>query len=119
VVVSASRNMVAVLEAAGVRGLFDAEVDGWRPTGWGWPANLTRRCSLKRPGGLASHRHGRRSLRTPWPGSRPAVAAGSGRSWVVDRGGQADALAERGADVVVADLEDLVLQGAPVQRDDR
>ena len=33
----------------------------------------------------------------------------------VDRGGQAAALAERGADVVVADLGELALQGGPVR----
>jgi beta-phosphoglucomutase-like phosphatase (HAD superfamily) len=36
----------------------------------------------------------------------------------VDRGGQAAALAERGADVVVADLGDLVLEGAVAGRGD-
>jgi beta-phosphoglucomutase-like phosphatase (HAD superfamily) len=34
----------------------------------------------------------------------------------VDRGGQAAALAERGADVVVADLGELALEGAPARR---
>jgi beta-phosphoglucomutase-like phosphatase (HAD superfamily) len=34
----------------------------------------------------------------------------------VDRGGQAAALAERGADLVVADLEELALDGGPVGR---
>jgi hypothetical protein len=34
----------------------------------------------------------------------------------VDRAGQAAALAERGADVVVADLSELALEGAPARR---
>ena len=34
----------------------------------------------------------------------------------LDRGGQAAALAERGADLVVADLEELALDGGPVGR---
>jgi hypothetical protein len=34
----------------------------------------------------------------------------------VDRGGQAAALAERGADVVVTDLGELALEGAPARR---
>jgi beta-phosphoglucomutase-like phosphatase (HAD superfamily) len=37
----------------------------------------------------------------------------------VDRGGQAAALAERGADVVVADLGDLALEGTAVRRGGR
>jgi beta-phosphoglucomutase-like phosphatase (HAD superfamily) len=35
----------------------------------------------------------------------------------VDRGGQAAALAERGADLVVADLGELTLEGDLVRRD--
>jgi beta-phosphoglucomutase-like phosphatase (HAD superfamily) len=75
-VVSASRNMVAVLESAGLRALFDAEVDG-----------------------VEADRRG-----------RFGVVVG------VDRGGQAAALAERGADVVVTDLGELALEGAPARR---
>ena len=85
-VVSASRNMVAVLSSAGLRELFDVEVDGVEA------ARL----------GLAGVEAGRRG--------RFRVVVG------VDRGGQAAALAERGADLVVADLEELALDGGPVRR---
>jgi alpha,alpha-trehalase len=72
-VVSASRNMVAVLDSAGLRELFDVEVDGIEADRLG----------------LAG---------------KPDVVG-------LDRGGQAAALAERGADVVVTDLGGLVLDG--------
>jgi hypothetical protein len=55
-----------------------------------------------------------------WPCN--ASAALRGRFGVVigvDRGGQAAALAERGAHVVVADLGELALQGGPVRRGHR
>ena len=53
---------------------------GSRPTGWGWPASPTRRCSWRRPVGSGWRRRGPRSSRTPWPGWRRAAGAGSGWS---------------------------------------
>jgi alpha,alpha-trehalase len=116
-VVSASRNMVAVLESAGLRDLFDAEVDGVEAERLGLagkpdPAmflEAARRLGVA-PGraavvedALAGVEAGRRG--------RFGVVVG------VDRGGQAAALAERGANLVVADLGELALEGAPVRRD--
>ena len=60
-VVSASRNMVAVLSSAGLRGCSTPRSTGSRPSGWGWPASPTRRCSWRRPGGSG------------WSGLRAAV----------------------------------------------
>jgi alpha,alpha-trehalase len=115
-VVSASRNMVTVLDSAGLRALFDVEVDGIEAERLGLagkpdPAlflEAARRLGVV-PGraavvedALAGVEAGRRG--------RFAVVVG------VDRGGQATALAERGADVVVADLGELALDGAPIRR---
>jgi trehalose 6-phosphate phosphatase len=110
-VVSASRNMVAVLESVGLRELFDAEVDGIEAARLGLPGKPDPALFLeaaRRLGvtpdraavvedALAGVEAGRRG--------RFAVVVG------VDRGGQAAALAEHGADVVVTDLGDLVLEG--------
>jgi alpha,alpha-trehalase len=117
--VSASRNMVAVLESGGLRGLFDVEVDGVEAERLGLagkpdPAlflEAARRLGVA-PGraavvedALAGVEAGRRG--------RFAVVVG------VDRVGQAAALVERGADVVVADLGELALEGGPVRRGGR
>jgi beta-phosphoglucomutase family hydrolase len=111
-VVSASRNMVAVLDSAGLRELFDVEVDGIEADRLGLAGKpdpglfleAARRLGVA-PGqaavvedALAGVEAGRRG--------RFAVVVG------VDRGGQATALAERGADVVVPDLGNLILHGA-------
>ena len=115
-VVSASRNMVAVLSSAGLRELFDVEVDG---------VEAARLGLAGKPDPALFLEAARRLGVTP---DRAAVvedalagveAGRRGRFRVVvgvDRGGQAAALAERGADLVVADLEELALDGGPVRR---
>ena len=116
-VVSASRNMVAVLESAGLRDLFDAEVDGVEAERLGLAGKPDPALFLE-----AARRLGVAPARAAVVEDALAgVEAGRrGRFAVVvgvDRGGQAAALAERGADVVVADLGELALEGAPVRRD--
>jgi HAD superfamily hydrolase (TIGR01509 family) len=118
-VVSASRNMVAVLDSAGLRGLFDVEVDGVEADRLGLPGKPDPALFLEAA----------RRLRVA-PGRAVVVedvlagveAGRRGRFAVVvglDRGGQAAALAERGADVVVTDLSDLTLdEGATARRGD-
>ena len=118
-VVSASRNMVAVLASAGLRELFDVAVDGVEAGRLGLAGKpdpglfveAARRLGVV-PGraavvedALAGVEAGRRG--------RFAVVVG------LYRGGQAAALAERGADVVVDDLGDLVLEGAVTGRGGR
>ena len=113
--VSASRNMVAVLGAAGLRELFDVEVDGVEADRLGLagkpdPAlflEAARRLEVA-PARAAVIEDARAGVEA---GHRGAFGAGVG----VDRGGQAAALVERGADVVVADLGELALQGGPVR----
>ncbi|HEX2374628.1 MAG TPA: beta-phosphoglucomutase family hydrolase [Actinomycetota bacterium] len=109
-VVSASRNMVAVLESAGLRQLFDAEVDGVEAARLGLAGKPDPALFLE-----AARRLGVAPARAAVVEDALAgVEAGRrGRFAVVvgvDRGGQAAALAERGADVVVADLGELALE---------
>jgi trehalose 6-phosphate phosphatase len=116
-VVSASRNMVAVLESAGLRDLFDAEVDGVEAERLGLAGKPDPALFLQ-----AARRLGVAPARAAVVEDALAgVEAGRrGRFAVVvgvDRGGQAAALAEGGADVVVADLGELALEGAPGRRD--
>jgi HAD superfamily hydrolase (TIGR01509 family) len=118
-VVSASRNMVAVLEAAELGGLFDVEVDGVEADRLGLAGKPDPALFLE-----AARRLGVASARAAVVEDALAgVEAGRrGRFGVVvgvDRGGQAAALAERGADVVVADLGLLTLERAVVRRGGR
>jgi beta-phosphoglucomutase family hydrolase len=115
-VVSASRNMVAVLESAGLRELFDAEVDGVEADRLGLAGKPDPALFLEaaRRLGVAPDRAAvvEDALAGVEAGRRGRFAVVVG----VDRGGQAAALAERGADVVVADLGELALEGTPTRR---
>lgn len=103
-IISASRNCVAVLDAAGIAQLFDAKVDGVDADALGLPGKpdpavfleAARRLEVE-PGraavvedALAGVEAGRRG--------RFGLVIG------VDRGGHGEELRERGADVVVGDL---------------
>ena len=107
-VVSASENTGAVLVAAGIGDLFDARVDG-----------LVAR-ELRLPGKPApdTYLEAARVLGVPperavviedaLAGVEAGRSGGFGLVVGVDRVGHAPALAEHGADVVVADLADLL-----------
>jgi len=107
-VVSSSANCRDVLVAAGIEELFEARIDGV----------VAEREGLRGKPAPDTFLAGARAL-----GVEPAQAAvfedalagvaagragGFGLVVGVDRGGQADALRERGADVVVRDLEELL-----------
>ena len=108
-VVSASANCREVLEAAGIADLFEARVDGIvaeREHLRGKPAPdtyLARGRGARRGAGAR-----RRSSRTRSPAWRPGAPGGFGFVVGVDRVGQADALREHGADIVVSDLAELL-----------
>jgi beta-phosphoglucomutase family hydrolase len=117
--VSASRNMVAVLASVGLRGLFDVEVDG---------VEADRLGLAGKPDPALFLEAARRLQVTPAQAAvvedaLAGVEAGRrGRFRVVvgvDRGGQAAALAGRGADLVVADLGQLILEPAVAPRGER
>jgi beta-phosphoglucomutase family hydrolase len=107
-VVSSSSNCRDVLEAAGILDLFEEIVDGVvaaREGLRGKPAPDTFLAGARRLGVEA-----RRAavFEDALAGVQAGRAGGFGHVVGVDRAGQADALREHGADVVVADLADLL-----------
>ncbi len=107
-VVSSSTNCRDVLAAAGIEDLFDARIDGVvaeREHLRGKPAPDTFLAGARALGVPASHG-------AVFEDALAGVAAGrAGRFGFVvgvDRAGQADALREHGADVVVSDLSELL-----------
>ena len=117
--VSASRNMVAVLEAAGLRDLFDAEVDGVEADRLGLAGKPDPALFLEaaRRLGVAPARAA--VVEDALAGVEAGRRGGFGLVVGVDRGGQAAALAERGADVVVDDLGALDVDGGAVRQGGR
>jgi beta-phosphoglucomutase family hydrolase len=107
-VVSSSANCAAVLDAAGIAGLFEARVDGV----------VARELSL--PGKPAPDTYLEAARRLDAPAERAVVVedaisgvqsgrnGGFGLVIGVDREGNPEALREHGADLVVADLAELV-----------
>ena len=109
-VVSASANCRDVLAAAGIEDLFEARVDGVVARARA-PAGQARARTPSSPAPQAlgvDARRRRRSSRTRSPASQAGRAGGFGCVVGVDRVGQADALREHGADVVVDDLAELL-----------
>ena len=109
-VVSASKHCTEVLRAAGIQDRFDAQVDG----------KVTESLRLKGKPAPDTYLEGARRLGAEARGSAvfedalAGVAAGraGGFGFVVGvaRAGQAQALREHGADVVVKDLADLLVR---------
>jgi beta-phosphoglucomutase family hydrolase len=107
-VVSASANCREVLEAAGIADLFEVRVDGI----------VAEREHLRGKPAPDMYLHAARSLDAPpeaaavfedaLAGVSAGRAGGFGIVVGVDRVGQADALREHGADLVVSDLEELL-----------
>jgi len=107
-VVSASKNCTEVLRAAGLDGLFDAQVDG----------NVAEQRGLKGKPAPDTYLEAARMLATTPPaaavfedalaGVKAGRAGGFGIVIGIDRTGQATALRRHGADVVVSDLADLL-----------
>ena len=109
-VVSASKHCTEVLQAAGIQGEFDAQVDG----------NVTESRRLNGKPAPDTYLEAARMLGAEarlsavFEDALAGVAAGraGGFGFVVgvDRAGQAQALREHGADVVVKDLADLLVR---------
>ncbi|MFI7107083.1 beta-phosphoglucomutase family hydrolase [Nonomuraea sp. NPDC050227] len=112
-VVSSSANTEQVLAAAGLAGQFEARIDG--------VVARDRRLAGKPAPDMYLAGAEALGLRAPeaavFEDALAGVAAGraGGFGYVVgvDRAGQADALRDHGADVVVTDLADLLERGAP------
>jgi hydrogenase maturation protein HypF len=79
--------------------------------GWAWPASRTRPCSSRRRPGSAWSRGAPRWSRTPLPAWRPDGAAASAWWSASTAATLAEELMARGADLVVADLGELRLDG--------
>jgi len=107
-VVSASSNCREVLEAAGIADLFEVRLDGIvadREHLRGKPAPDTYLAAAAR---LAVEPAQAAVFEDALAGVAAGRAGGFGLVVGVDRAGQADALRERGADVVVSDLAELL-----------
>jgi beta-phosphoglucomutase family hydrolase len=109
--VSASRNMRAVLDAAGIRGLFDEEVDGTDAARLGLAGKPDPALFLEAARRLAVPPARAAVVEDALAGVEAGRRGGFGLVVGVDRTGQADALRERGAGLVVDDLSRLDLDG--------
>lgn len=107
-VVSSSANTTLILETVGIRHLFEAQVDGLVARERGLPGKPAPDTFLT----AAAELGGGPADSAVFEDALSGVAAGraGGFVWVVgvDRAGQAEALRESGADVVVSDLAELL-----------
>jgi beta-phosphoglucomutase family hydrolase len=106
-VVSSSRNMRAVLAAAGLSDLFDVAVDGTDSARLGLPGKPDPALFLEAARRLGIEPGRAAVVEDALAGVEAGRRGGFGLVVGVDRGGQAAALAEHGADLVVADLGEL------------
>jgi beta-phosphoglucomutase family hydrolase len=110
-VVSASRNCAQILAAAGVSELFDVRVDGVDAEELGIPGKPSPALFLEATGRLEGTPARTVVVEDAIAGVRAGRAGGFGLVVGVDRTGQADALRDNGADVVVEDLGQLRVTG--------
>jgi beta-phosphoglucomutase family hydrolase len=118
-VVSSSKNTTQVLEAAGLRDSFDAQVDGLTAARDGLRGKPAPDTYLAAAQALHVSPAQAAVFEDALAGVEAGRAGGFGRVVGVDRLGQRDALLHHGADVVVADLAELladVENGADVRR---
>jgi alpha,alpha-trehalase len=106
-IISASKNATMILEAAGVRDLFEVQVDGVVAAGLGLPGKPDPAVFVEaaRRVGVAPARAA--IVEDAIAGVRAGRAGGFGLVIGVDRGGNAAGLAAAGADVVVDDLAEV------------
>jgi len=107
-IVSASRNCAEVLRAAGIEHLFDVRVDGLVAAERRLAGKPAPDMFLAAAGELGVPAEAAAVFEDAESGVAAGAAGGFG--WVVgvDRTGHGEALAEHGADVVVADLSELL-----------
>jgi len=107
-VVSSSRNCVAVLTTAGLLDMFEARVDGVVAAERGLPGKPAPDTFLSAARDLGASPERAVVVEDAISGVQAGRAGGFGLVIGVDRDGDPDALRRHGADVVVADLGDLV-----------
>jgi alpha,alpha-trehalase len=103
-IISASRNCVQVLEAAGIASLFDAKVDGVDAEELGLEGKPAPAVFLEAASRLGVKPERAAVVEDALAGVEAGHRGGFGLVIGIDRGGHAEALRERGADVVVGDL---------------
>jgi alpha,alpha-trehalase len=103
-IISASRNCVQVLEAAGITRLFDAKVDGVDAEALGLEGKPDPAVFLEAASRLGVKPERAAVVEDALAGVEAGHSGGFGLVIGIDRGGHAEALRERGADVVVGDL---------------
>jgi beta-phosphoglucomutase family hydrolase len=106
-IISASRNMEAVLESAGLSDLFDERVDGVLAGKLGLAGKPDPAVFLEAARRLEIDPARAVVVEDALAGVEAGRRGAFGFVIGVDRGGQATALSESGADVVVPDLEDV------------
>jgi beta-phosphoglucomutase family hydrolase len=109
--ISASRNFKAVLEAAGLRGLFDAEVDGEEAARLGLAGKPDPAIFLEAAARLGVEPARAAVVEDALAGVQAGRRGGFGLVVGVNRGDHAGELLANGADVVVGDLGELRLDG--------
>lgn len=107
-VVSSSANAAQVLEVAGLTGLIDHRVDGVTAKERGLPGKPAPDTFLAAAADLGVGKDEAVVFEDALAGVASGKAGGFGLVVGVDRLGQADALREHGADIVVTDLADLL-----------
>lgn len=110
-VVSSSRNCETVLEAAGIESLFDTRVDGVVAAELGLPGKPAPDTFLEAARRLGVSPERAVVVEDALLGVEAGRDGRFGLVVGVDRAGQADALAEHGADIVVTDLAELLGTG--------
>jgi trehalose 6-phosphate phosphatase len=108
-VVSSSKNCAEVLDAAGLADLFDTRVDGVELERLGLPGKPAPDMFLEAARRLGAEPGRAVVFEDAVSGVQAGRAGAFGLVVGVDRSGQADALREAGADIVISDLGELEL----------
>jgi beta-phosphoglucomutase family hydrolase len=106
-IISASENTTQVLEAAGVRDLFEAQVDGLVARELGLPGKPDPAVFVEAARRIGVSPAQAAVVEDALAGVEAGRRGGFGLVIGVDRTGHADALREHGADVVVQDLSEV------------
>ena len=108
-IISASKNTTRILEAAGVRGLFEAQVDGEVAAELGLPGKPDPAVFVEAARRVGSAPARAAVVEDAIAGVEAGRRGGFALVIGVDRGGNREALAAAGADAVVADLAEVRL----------
>ena len=110
-IISASKNTTTILEAAGVRGLFEAQVDGEVAAALGLPGKPDPAVFIEAARQVGAAPARAVVVEDAIAGVEAGRRGGFALVIGVDRGGNREALAAAGADAVVADLAEVQVAG--------